>query len=95
MRKEKITIKNSNALKGFLFRAYNARHCINVGQVRPDLHKQLVGFTLIELLVVVLIIGILAAIALPQYQRAVEKTRMTEALVILKILLEAKTQVGS
>ena len=54
--------------------------------------KNKLGFTLIEMLVVVLIIGILAGIALPQYDRAVEKSRVAEAQIILKSMLNAQQE---
>lgn len=47
------------------------------------------GFTLIELMVTVIIIGILAAAAMPQYTRAVNKARLSEAMINMSSLQQA------
>lgn len=76
-------------------RMSSSRNVVGGIRLPLPLHKQGVSlfnrsaFTLIELLVVVLIIGILSAIALPQYQKAVERARIAEALTNLSALRKA------
>ncbi len=53
------------------------------------------GFTLVEILTVVLIIGVLSAIALPQYRRVVERARAAEAMSSLKTLYDSSERLAA
>lgn len=50
------------------------------------------AFTLIEILVAVLIIGVLVTMAVPMYERTIEKSRFSEASVLLKRLADSKAR---
>ena len=56
--------------------------------------KRWSGFTLIEVLVVILMLGILSSVALPQYRRSVERTRVAEARTLLRAIYESRERVA-
>ncbi len=69
---------------------YNTPHLLCGHPLPQGARETACGFTLIELLVVVLIIGILAAVALPQYKVAVAKSRVSTMLSLGKAVADAE-----
>ena len=55
----------------------------NFSEIEMQMNKNAKGFTLIELMIVIAIIGILAAFAIPQYNKYVARAQVAEAFGLL------------
>ena len=75
---------HNNATRGFTASLVTPQEC------SAEYSETKHGFTLIELLVVVLIIGILSAVALPQYQAAVDRTTVNAYTSMLNKYVQAQ-----
>ena len=53
------------------------------------------GFTLIEVLTVVIIVGILTSVAVPQYRRAVQRSKSVQAIAMLRVISDSAERLAS
>ncbi|MFH0839147.1 MAG: prepilin-type N-terminal cleavage/methylation domain-containing protein, partial [Candidatus Omnitrophota bacterium] len=73
-------------MKDLMSYIFQSKFCI----ILPEMVVSKRGFTLLEVLMVVIIIGVLATLAIPQYTKTVEKARAAEAYSNLGTIRKAE-----